>query len=165
METENEIKLRLRFYRDIPKNSTEILQKFKDHSIQKSDNFSIRNSENHIWLDIIASKRRYWTPHLHLELEPKGETDTHIRGLYGPDPTLWTFFMFLHFIIAGVFLIFGAMAYSDYVLKNSITLDIAIMVVMTCSWFFLYFLAKSIRKKGHPQMNELENYFNTIINS
>ena len=148
METENEIKLRLRFYRDIPKNSTEILQKFKDHSIQKSDNFSIRNSENHIWLDIIASKRRYWTPHLHLELEPKGETDTHIRGLYGPDPTLWTFFMFLHFIIAGVFLIFGAMTYSDYVLKNSITLDIAIMIIMTCSWFFLYFLAKSIRKKA-----------------
>lgn len=165
METENEIKLRLRFYRDIPKNSTEILQKFKDHSIQKSDNFSIRNSENHIWLDIIASKRRYWTPHLHLELEPKGETETHIRGLFGPDPTLWTFFMFLHFIIAGVFLIFGAMTYSDYVLKNSITLDIAIMIIMTCSWFFLYFLAKSIRKKGHPQMNELENYFNTIINS
>ena len=165
METENEITLRLRFYRDIPENSTVILQKFKDHSVQKSDNFSIRNSENHIWLDIIASKRKYWSPHLHLELEAKGETETHIRGLFGPDPTLWTFFMFLHFIIAGVFLIFGAMTYSDYVLKNSITLDIAIMIIMTCSWFFLYFLAKSIRKKGHPQMNELENYFNTIINS
>jgi hypothetical protein len=100
---------------------------------------------------------------LHIELVPKGDFETHIRGLYGPDPTLWTFFMFLHFIIAGVFLIFSAIAYSDYVLKNPTTLDLTIMILMTVFWFSLYYLAKSIRKKGHHQMNELEICFNKII--
>lgn len=165
MDTENEITLRLRFYMDIQENSTVILQKFKNHSAQKSEDFAIKNSENHIWLDIIASKRDYWSPHLHLELEPKSETETHIRGLYGPDPTLWTFFMFLHFVIAGVFLVFCAIAYSDSVLKNPITMDLAIMGLMTFLWFLLYYLAKSIRKKGYPQMNELEKYFHTILKS
>jgi len=165
MDTENEITLRLRFHKDIEENSTSTLLKFENHSKIKSDDFTIKISDNHIWLDIIASKRNYWSPHLHLELEPKGEKSTHIRGLYGPDPTLWTFFMFLHFIIAGVFLIFCAIAYSDYILKNSITIDIVIMALMVLFWFLLYYLAKSIREKGHPQMNELEKYFHSILKS
>lgn len=165
MNSGNEITLRLRFGNDIKENSASLLLKFEKYSTIKSENFTIKTSENHIWLDIAPSKRKYWTPHLHLELEPKSNSETHIRGLFGPDPTLWTFFIFLHFIIAGLFFIFGAMAYSDYVLKNSTTLDIAIMLLMTVFWFSLYYLAKSIRKKGSQQMNELHAYFNTIINS
>ena len=165
MDTENEITLRLRFQKESKENSESILLKFENYSKIKSYDFTIKTSDNHIWLDIAPSKRKYWTPHLHLELEPKNDSVTHIRGLYGPDPTLWTFFMFLHFIIAGIFLIFCAIAYSDSILKNSITLDLIIMTLMTFFWFFLYYLAKSIRKKGYPQMNELENYFNTIITS
>lgn len=163
MDSGNEITLRLRFHKDIEENSTSLLLKFEKHSNINSDYFTIKTSDNHIWLDIIPSKRKYWTPHLHLELVPKSDSETHIRGLYGPDPTLWTFFMFLHFIIAGIFFIFGAIAYSDYILKNPTTFDITIMALMTFFWLILYSLAKSIRKKGNKQMNELDNYFNTII--
>lgn len=165
MDPENEITLRLRFNQDIQENSASLLSKFEKYSNIKSENFIIKTSDNHIWLDIVPSKRKYWTPHLHLELEPKNDSETHIRGLFGPDPTLWTFFMFLHFIIAGLFFIFAAMAYSDYVLKTSMTFNLAIMLLMTIFWFSLYYLAKSIRKKGRLQMNELDSYFNTIINS
>jgi hypothetical protein len=165
MEPENEITLRLRFDKDIEENSASLLLKFEKYANLQSDNFTIKTSDNHIWLDIVPSKRKYWTPHLHLELEPKNDSETHIRGLFGPDPTLWTFFMFLHFIIAGLFFIFGAMAYSDYVLNNSTTLDITIMLLMTILWFSLYFLAKAIQGKGHQQMHELDTYFSTIINS
>lgn len=165
MDSENEITLRLRFHKDIKENSDSLLQKFENYSRIKSNDFTIKTSGNHIWLDIIGPKKKYWTPHLHLELEPKSDSETNIRGLYGPDPTLWTFFMFLHFIIASVFLIFGTIAYSNYILKNDITLNFTIMILMVVFWFFLYYLAKSIRKKGHQQMNELENYFNIIIQS
>ena len=44
-------------------------------------------------------------------------------------------------------------------------MDLAIMGLMTFLWFLLYYLAKSIRKKGYPQMNELEKYFHTILKS
>ena len=165
MDPENEITLRLRFNQDIQENSASLLSKFEKYSNIRSEDFIIKTSDNHIWLDIVPSKRKYWTPHLHLELEPKSDSETHIRGLFGPDPTLWTFFMFLHFVIAGVFFIFGAMAYSDYVLKIPTTLDITVMSLMTVFWFSLYYLAKSIRKKGHQQMKELDSYFSAIINS
>ena len=112
-----------------------------------------------------GSKREYWSPHLHLELEPKSENETHIRGLFGPEPTLWTFFMFLHFIVAGIFVIFSTIAYSNYVLKETFTMDIIVIVLMVFIWFLLYFIAKQIRFKGNDQMNELEAEFLKIIES
>lgn len=104
-------------------------------------------------------------PHLHLELEPKSDSETHLRGLFGPEPTICSFFIFLPFIMVTLFFIFEAMSYSDYVLKNSITLDITIMLLMTFFWLSLYYLAKSTRKKGFAQIKELDSYFTIIINS
>ncbi|WP_157485347.1 GTP-binding protein [Flavobacterium sp. ACAM 123] len=98
-------------------------------------------------------------------METKNDTETHIRGLFGPNPTLWTLFMFLHFIIAGVFLIFSRIAYSDYVLKNSRTFDFIVIGFMVFAWFLLYYITKQIRENGHDQMTELETLFLKIIAS
>ncbi|NGY36100.1 hypothetical protein FQU23_001070 [Flavobacterium sp. XN-5] len=165
MDTNNELRLRLRFYKDVPENSDSLLQKFENYKKSNCDDFSVKTGGTHIWLHIKDSKKSYYSPHLHLELESKNENETHIRGLFGPDPTLWTLFMFLHFIIAGIFLIFSGIAYSDYVLKNSITFDLIVMVLMVFAWFLLYIIAKQIRKNGHDQMNELEALFLKIIAS
>jgi ABC-type thiamin/hydroxymethylpyrimidine transport system permease subunit len=91
-----------------------------------------------------------------LELESHPESGTHIRGLFGPDPTLWTLFMFLHFIVAGVFVIFGVMAYSNWTLKQPILWNIFIMGMMVGVWFMLYVVARQIREQGIDQMHDLE---------
>jgi H+/Cl- antiporter ClcA len=116
-------------------------------------------------MNIPDTKREYWSPHLHLELEPKDNNGTHIRGLFGPDPTLWTLFMFLHFMVAGIFVIFSAVAYSNYVLKQPTKMDLIVMLLMVIVWFLLYFIAKQIRFKGNGQMNELEGKFLAILES
>jgi hypothetical protein len=114
-------------------------------------------------MNMPESKREYWSPHLHLELEPKENNETHIRGLFGPEPTLWTLFMFLHFMVAGIFVIFSTIAYSNYVLKQPTTMDLIVMLLMVIVWFLLYFIAKQIRHKGNGQMNELEGKFLEIL--
>lgn len=163
MNTNNTIRLRLRFYKDVEENIETLQEKFKNYSKNSLDNIKINVCENHIWFYIIGIKKHYWSPHLQLELEPKNENETHIRGLFGPDQTLWTFFMFLHFIIAGIFTIFGMIAYSNYTLKQSYIMDVVVMVIMIVVWFLLYFIAKQIRFKGNGQMNELESLFLKII--
>ncbi|SDZ95989.1 hypothetical protein SAMN05443667_101434 [Flavobacterium gillisiae] len=165
MDTNNELRLRLRFYKDVPESTATVLQKFENYKKSNCDDFSVKTGGTHIWLNIKDNKKSYYSPHLHLELEPKNENETHIRGLFGPDPTLWTFFMFLHFIIAGLFLTFSGIAYSDYVLKNSMTFDFIVIALMVFSWFLLYFIAKQIRENGHDQMNELETLFLKILAS
>jgi hypothetical protein len=165
MDANNEIRLRLRFYKDVDENIDSLRQKFEKHSKITSNDYLIKAKHNHIWLDISGSKKEYWSPHLHLELEPKGNNETHIRGLFGPDSALWTFFMFLHFMVAGIFIIFSAIAYSNYVLKMPTKMNLIVMLLMVIVWFLLYFIAKQIRFKGNEQMNELENLFLKIIES
>ena len=165
MDANNEIRLRLRFYKDVSINSDILLKKFDAYSKSSSDDYTVKTGGNHIWLYIKGLKKSYYSPHLHLELEPKNETETHIRGLFGPDPTLWTLFMFLHFIIAGIFLIFGGIAYTDFILKKSITTDLVVLVLMVISWFLLYFIAKQIRSNGNDQTHELEKVFLEILES
>ncbi|MBE0391507.1 hypothetical protein [Flavobacterium sp. PL002] len=165
MEVDNEIRLLLRFYKDVPEKTDLLLDKFKHFAQIKDDNYHIKVSGNHVWLHIIGVQKKYYSPHLHLELETPTENQTHIRGLFGPDPVLWSFFMFLHFIVAGVFLIFLGILYSDYVLKNALTTDSLVLTLMFIAWFLLYFIARQIRHNGNDQMKELEVLFEKIIAS
>ena len=163
MDANNEIRLRLRFYKDVDDNIENVQQKFENYSKNDLTDFAINVHENHIWFYVIGPKKRFWSPQLHLQLEPKTEKETHIRGLFGPDQTLWTFFMFLHFIVAGIFTIFGMIAYSNCTLKQSYIMDAVVMALMVIVWFLLYFIARQIRWKGNSQMNDLENLFLKII--
>lgn len=163
MDANHEIRLRLRFYKDVDDSIENVQQKFELYSKKELTDFIINVHENHIWFYVVGIKKRFWSPHLHLQLEPKTEKTTHIRGLFGPDQTLWTFFMFLHFIVAGVFTIFAMIAYSNYTLKQPIFMDVMVMITMILVWFLLYFIARQIRRKGNGQMNEMEHLFLEIL--
>lgn len=165
MDANNEIRLRLRFYKDVQENIDAVRQKFENYKVNCTEDCHLKTKHNHIWMNIPESRREYWSPHLHLELESKEDGGTHIRGLFGPEPTLWTLFMFLHFMVAGIFVIFSAIAYSNYVLKQPTTMDLVVMSLMVIVWFLLYFIAKQIRFKGNGQMNELEGKFLEILES
>lgn len=163
MDTTNKVRLRLRFYKDIAENINVVRQKFEDYKANCPKDYSIKVNDNHIWMHIVGDKKEYYTPHLHLELEEKDENHTHIRGLFGPDATLWTLFMFLHFIVASIFIIFGMIAYSNFSLNQSILYDLIIMSMMVIVWFLLYFIAKQMRERGADQMNDLEAVFEDIV--
>ena len=163
METENEVRLLMRFYKDVDQKMAEVLLKFKNFTDYDRSHFNMKLCDDHIWIYIIGSKKEYWSPHLHLEFEAKGEHKTHIRGLSGPDQTLWTLFMFLHFLVAGIFIIFGMIAYSNYTLKQAITFDIIVMSLMVIVWILLYVIACQIRSNGNGQMHELEKLFSKIM--
>lgn len=165
MTTDNEVRLLLRFYKDIPVKHEILLEKFKEFKKTKNSDYLIKIADRHVWLHIIGEQKDYYSPHLHLEFESPSENETHIRGLYGPDPVLWTFFMFLHFVIAGVFIIFCGILYSNYVLKNPLTLDIIILTLMVVLWFTLYFIARHIRHKGYKQMEALDKLYQQILES
>ena len=168
MEPENNIRLRLRFYHDVEENYEMVKQKFINYRKNLSPDYVMKIRDNYIQFTIGGDKQKYWSPFLTVELEEKeinGKNGTHIRGLFGPAQTLWTFFIFLHFIIAGIFLTFAMFAFSDYSINKPIILDLTIMFIMTILWFLLYVIARQIRENGYDQMNELEILFKKIMDS
>lgn len=160
---ENSIVLRPRFSQDVSKSMEEILKNASKLKNEVKENYRIKISDHHIFFFITLTKRKYYSPHLHVELTENQDKTTNIKGLFGPDQTVWTFFIFLHFIIAGIFLLFSMIAYSHWRLKQSTTLDFIIMGLMVIFWFGLYFQARINRKKCQPQMHELNKLISRIV--
>jgi hypothetical protein len=98
-----------------------------------------------------------------LEILAEDPSGARVYGLFGPNPTLWTFFMFLHFGVATVFLIFGVWAYSSMSLDRSYGLQLGVMGAMLVLWFVLYAIGRAGRAKGKPQMQELHSFLMEVI--
>lgn len=166
METHNDIQLRPRFYKDIEENIDVVRQKFVDYSKNVSPEYLIKIRNNHIQFTIRGEKQKYWSPYLTIELEEQEGNEknwTHIRGLFGPAQTLWTFFMFLHFIIVGIFLVFLMFTYSHWAIHQPIKTDLIVVSLMVVCWVLLYFIGRQTRANGFGQMDELHDEFNKII--
>ena len=163
MDIENSIVLRPRFQKDVSKSMDAILENANKLKSEVKEDYRIKVSDHHIFFFITLAKRKYYSPHLHVELIENEDKTTHVKGLFGPDQTVWTFFMFMHFLVGGVFLIFMMMAYSHWSLKQPFVIDLAVMGFMVILWFLLYFQARINRKKCAPQMYKLEDLMNRVL--
>jgi len=162
MEPEKSIALRPRFEVESKKSVEQILERAKILKSELKSDYQIKIIDEHMYFYFSKEKRKYYSPFLHLELEAD-EGKTIIKGLFGPEQLLWTLFMFLHFIVAGLFLVFSMMAYTHWSLNQSIVLDIVVMTFMVVFWILLYVIARINREKGVPQMHELEDLMYKVL--
>lgn len=163
LEIDKQIPLRPRFEKVVPLSTDKIFERCEKFQETLEPEYKVKISEMHIWIHIGMLRREKYSPHLHLELDPMEDGNTHVRGLYGPDPVLWTLFMFLHFVVAGIFIIFGAIAYSKWMLNQPNTFDIMVMITMTIVWLLLYFIARYNRSRGISQARELEKIMEDLL--
>ena len=159
-ELVNEIMLRPRFdirlYTD-----PEILEKAFD--IKPKDPFLLKRIDEHIYIKFNKKETNFWSPQLHLEISSFSKGKSTIHGVFGPNPALWTFFMFLHFGVATIFLILGVFAYSKYSLGHTITPWLVGMGFLVVIWFALYIFGRLGKAKGKPQMKELKRYADELF--
>lgn len=162
MEPEKSIALRPRFEVESKKSVEQILERAKNLKSELKSDYQIKIIDEHLYFYFSKEKRKYYSPFLHLELEAN-EGKTTVKGLFGPEQLLWTLFMFLHFIVAGLFLVFAMMAYTHWSLKQSVVLDVVVMTFMVVFWILLYVIARINREKGVPQMHELEDLMHKVL--
>ena len=162
MEPEKSIALRPKFEVESKKTVAEILERAKTLKSELKSDYQIKIIDEHLYFYFSKEKRKYYSPFLHLELEAN-EDKTTVKGLFGPEQLLWTLFMFLHFIVAGLFLVFAMMAYTHWSLKQSVVLDVVVMTFMVVFWILLYVIARINREKGVPQMHELEDLMHKVL--
>ncbi len=163
MEIDKQIQLRPRFERITQESMNVISERVVNLNKNLKPRFYIKQLDEHLWIYVGNDYKKYYSPHLHIEFEPQENGETKVKGLFGPDPGLWTLFMFLHFVVAGIFIIFGVFAYSNWSLEQPFAIHIAVMSLMVIAWFSLYFIARSNRKKGMPQAHQLEGVLNKLL--
>ena len=93
----NRILLKPRFKLKFDVSKEEILQQFKDSLGHKDNVYKSQMVDHHIVIDVPKEEEHFWSPQLHVEIEEEGDK-TIVKGILGPRPKIWTFFMFLPFI-------------------------------------------------------------------
>jgi len=160
MALSNEIVLRPRFNLELNKNYDTILNSFED---SKCKGFIIKCVDEHIFIKIPKEEEHFWSPQLHIEIDEIDEFTSKLHGFFGPRPTVWTFFMFLHFSIGVIFIFSAIGAYSNWSLNDSYTSYISVMFLMLFFWFTLYFAGRIGRMKAKEQMSKLYNFMEDIL--
>ena len=153
----NEIVLRPRFQIELEQPKEKALQTFENID---QPPFMVKRMDDHVFIKFNSEHIHFWSPQLHLEINEQEEGESKLYGLFGPNPTLWTFFMFLHFGVATIFIGLGVWAYSSASLGRSYGVQLGLMVFMVLLWFVLYAFGRAGRSKGKPQMHELHDFMN-----
>lgn len=157
----NDIILRPRFQLELSKAKEEQLKFFEESQVTP---FLVKRLDEHVFIQFNKENNHFWSPQLHLEIEEVDENNCRLYGVFGPNPTLWTLFMFLHFGVATIFLILGIWAFSSAALDKPYSLQLALMGFMTLVWFTLYFFGRAGKQKGKPQTQDLYRFMmNTLV--
>lgn len=161
--TTNEIVLRPRFKFSVKHDNNMLLKLFEDAKNTQSD-FIVSRIDDHVFIKIPKEKQHFWSPQLHLEInENATKNESIIYGLFGPNPTVWTLFMFFHFIAAGLFIGFGIWAYVNWNLGDDYAIQLFVTMLMVVLWFALYFGGRLGKKAGYDEMHELHHFMRDTL--
>lgn len=162
MALSNEIVLRPRFKIELNQAKETALQKFEEAKKTKTG-FIISLSDEHIFIRIPKNDQHFWSPQLHLEIISFEDGKCTAHGFFGPNPTVWTMFMFFHFIVAILFIGFGIWAYTNASLGNSYAIQIGAMFFMLLLWFGLYLGGRIGKATGQSQMKAMYAFMKDIL--
>lgn len=162
MPITNDIVLRPRFKIELTTNSETLLKAFEDAKKTQTD-FIINRIDDHVFIRLPKAKQKFWSPELHLEINESGKHTCSLHGLFGPNPTVWSMFMFFHFIVATLFIGFGAWAYSNWTLKNDYVVQLSLMFLMVIVWFVLYFAGRIGKASSKNEIQDLHNFMTRIL--
>jgi hypothetical protein len=162
MSLDSDIVLRPRFKIELDKNNEEALKVF-EAAKNTQKNFIVSRVDDHVFIKIPKADQHFWSPQLHLEIMKVDEHSSRVFGLFGPNPTVWTMFMFFHFIVAGLFIGFGIWAYTNWTLKTDFAIQLFVAILMIVLWIVLYFGGRLGKATGRDQMVLLHNFMNSLL--
>ncbi|MGB0391405.1 MAG: hypothetical protein ACPGD5_07535 [Salibacteraceae bacterium] len=112
---------------------------------------------------ILPHEQHYWSPQLSVTFEENEYgPGTHIRGLYGPKPAVWTMLVFFYAILGFATLVVTIMGFGLQSLNKdgSILWLVPILLLGILSIYIVGYLGK---KKGYDQIVVIHNFFEKAI--
>jgi len=158
----NKIILKPRFKLELESQKEKVLHIFSKNLNSDTCDYSYKISGNHIFIDVSKQEEHFWSPQLHLEVVAS-DKGSLLRGLFAPKPNIWTFFMFLHVIVAVCFMVFFVIAYSKWSIDVDYGFALGMCLTMVILWFVLYFSGQIGKVKAKDQMNELRVFITNAL--
>lgn len=136
---------------------TQFLQKFLH---QKSSEYSGNVNNETAIISCKTEHNNYWKPTLSLRTEYDNELQkTQIRGIFGPSSAVWTFFMFLYFVLGILWMVFITIWFVEKQIKsNDFPWAFSLSVVMLALIAVTYFASLIGQRKAKKEMQKLREF-------
>jgi len=159
----NKVLLKPRFRIEVDQVENQIMDNLKKRLNDENFNFRSQIANMHAVIDVPEEDEHYWSPQLTVEVI-KEDNKTIVKGLLSPKPKVWTFFMFLHFLVAISFFVFLVMFYTQYRLNQDYNFSLIMCIAMPVAWIVLYLVGQFGKKLGYEQMVQLHNFLVDSLN-
>lgn len=155
-------RIRPRFQKLTPLSPEEFQIKLKAKQAQSNNECIAHITNGYASIRMPKAGQHFWSPQLNLTFEAQSN-GTLIRGLYGPNPSVWTIFLFSYATLAVLGFFAGMMGLSQ------ISLDMEAPVLWVLPVFaglavLLYIIAQMGQKIGAAQMFTIHHFFEDILN-
>src|SRR5690606_11776850 len=91
------------------------------------------------------------------------ESKCTVDGFFGPNPTVWTMFIFFHVVVGTLILADMVWLYSYSSLGNPIGFQIGTAIGLVLVWIILYVAGSIGKKKGKVGMQSLYDFMMKTI--
>ena len=153
-------KIRPRFRQEIETQRDKIEKKILE-KLKKEESLIYNHLPGHIYIKIHPNEQHFWSPQLHLSFEQDGDT-VIIRGLYGPNPTIWAVFFFGYVALGILTMFVGMWGLTRWSLGLDATVlwSIPVFAVIAA---VLYFSAQTGQKMGAQQMFDIHHFYEDLM--
>lgn len=154
----NKVLLQPRFKIEVVQDVEQVLDTLRNNLETEDCKFRSKIVLHHVVVDVSLKDEHYWSPQMHIEIEKDENEKTKVKGVLGPKPRVWTFFIFLHFAVAIAFFVFFVMFYTRWRLEQNYQFSMIMCIAMPIIWLGLYFVGQFGKKLGYNQMVELHDF-------
>ncbi len=129
-------------------------------ALEQSGQFTFSYLPGHLYIRIHPDTRHIWSPQLHLSFEQE-ENNVIVRGLYGPNPTVWGFFFLGYAAISILSLFLGMWGASLFSLGKdpSVLWGLPVLGLVALA---LYVISQAGQKLGAQQMFDIHHFYEQI---
>jgi hypothetical protein len=141
--------------------SCQVVDQIIEGLIEHKEEVTGNTLENHAYLKIPEKDKHYWSPEFHVTVE-KRDKGSLVRGVVGPNPRVWTMFMFFYSGAVVLFFLGTSMGVSQWMLGMDAPW---LWSIPACILLYLIILgsAKYGQYRGRKQMIRLWRFLDHAI--
>ncbi len=153
--TLDRIRTRPRFKMIAILSAEDYTSRIKSYLDEHRDQFTGTINREGATISVKNDSDAYYKPYLTLRASEE-EGQTVIRGIFGPSPSVWTFFMFQYFILSILLMVFLTLYFVGFQIKSDeYHWGLAASFVVLLLFLVLYLAARYGQKKGKDEMEQL----------
>jgi len=155
-------RVRPRFQQLVPQDLETVQARIAQHLGREDSPCLVKSFPGFLSLRVLEKDAHFWSPQLHLSLEPAENGQTLVQGIYGPNPNVWSLFLYAYLLTGSVGLFAGLFGFSQWLIGHK-PWGLWVLAATMAGAASLYLVAQLGQKLGAWQTFQLHQAYQSAI--